>query len=411
VRRLRTALLLTSLSALFLLTLLPVNTHVEALDPGILHGRVFDGSTWRPIVNATVQVWDITRESISSWRLVTVGQTDLEGYYSITLGETFRSRVYAYYDDPRSPGFDYVPAFQDTYLSGEMNLTFVLKPGASLVVEGEFRFVETSQPTDLFTFTVIDPSTGFRLDEDCVYDYGSKNVVHDFLGLGSKHIVVPADTPVDVLVNASILVNNRRVNREFRLSGMTPFVLGKSQENRVSMEPSLSGLNFASVESGVESVERSLDEVEQKGFYVTLEKQDLVRVKELVNTAARELADDAYDEVHADLREAYLGSLEINRRIDEIYVNASSSTAILTFFLALTAMVLSSILFERLLLNVLGAFGFFGSFFTILYFIYPGVRLVQISSFLMNMGFCSGIVFLAYFLSSRIVNERLISIF
>ena len=292
-----------------------------------------------------------------------------------------------------------------------MNLTFVLKPGASLVVEGEFRFVETSQPTDLFTFTVIDPSTGFRLDEDCVYDYGSKNVVHDFLGLGSKHIVVPADTPVDVLVNASILVNNRRVNREFRLSGMTPFVLGKSQENRVSMEPSLSGLNFASVESGVESVERSLDEVEQKGFYVTLEKQDLVRVKELVNTAARELADDAYDEVHADLREAYLGSLEINRRIDEIYVNASSSTAILTFFLALTAMVLSSILFERLLLNVLGAFGFFGSFFTILYFIYPGVRLVQISSFLMNMGFCSGIVFLAYFLSSRIVNERLISIF
>ena len=400
------------LSTLLLATFPLIGCHAEALNSGILKGRVLDESTLRPIGNATIQVWDTTRESPSTWRLVKVGRTDLEGYYSITIGERSRCRVYAFYDDSSSPGFDYVPAFQDAYLSGEKNLTYVLKPGGSLVVEGEFRFVESSKPADLFTFTVIDPSTGSRPSgEGNVYDYRGKYGEHDLFGLDSRRIVVPADTPIDVLVNASILVSDKMVYRTFRLSGVAPFILGKSQEIRVGIEASLSRLNFDLVEDRAEFVEGSLDGVEGKGFYVTLERRDFARVQELLDRAGRELARNSYDEGHADLREAYLGTLTINRRLDEIYANASSSVAILMLFLALTAVALSSIMFERLFLNVLGSCVFSGLFFAILYFIYPGVKLIQTSSFLIDAGLCLGIAFSVYFVLLRFVDERFISIF
>lgn len=400
-------------SSILFLAMFPLPAcQAEVPNPSILQGRVLDESTLEPIGNATIQVWDISHASPSSWHLAKLARTDPKGYYSLTFEERFQSRVYAYYDNPSSPGFDYVPAFQDAYLSGEKNLTYVLKPGGSLVVEGEFRFVESSRPADLFTFTVVDPSMCSRPSgEGNVYDYGEKYAGDNLFGLGSRRIVVPADTPVDVLVNASILVGSKVVYRTFRLSGVAPFILGKSQEIRVGIEPSLSRLNFDLVEDRAKLLEESLDEVEGKGFYVTLERQDLARVQGLLDRAGRELVRNSYDEGHADLREAYLGTLGIDGRLDEIYANASSSVAILMLFLALTAVALSSMIFERLFLNVLGTCVFSGVLFAILCFIYPGVKLVQTSSFLIDAGLCLGMAFSVYFVLLRFVDERFISIF
>jgi hypothetical protein len=398
------------LSILFLAMFPLIKCRAEA--PSILGGRVLDKSTLRPIGNATIEVWDITRESSWAWRLVKVGRTDPTGYYSMTIGERFQGRIYAFYDNSSSPGYDYVPAFEDVYLSGEKNLTFILEPGGSILVEGELRFVEASKPADAFTFTVVDPSTGSRPSKKgYVYDYEAKPVGQELLGLGPRQVVVPADTPVDILVNATILVGDKRMYRTFRLSGASFFIVERGQKNRVGMEASLSKLNYDLVEDHVGLAEGSLDAVEQKGFYVTLERQDLARIKELLRKAGRELAGKSYDEAHADLREAYVETLGIDRRLDDIYVNASSSVAILTLFLALMAVALSSVLFERFFLSILGSFVISGLSFATLYYIYPGVRLVQTSSFLMDGGLSLGVALVVYLILLRFMDEKFISIF
>lgn len=345
------------------------------------------------------------------WPLVKVAGTDANGEYSVDFDAGFQSRVYAYYDDPSSPGFDYVPAFQSVYLSGEKNMTFVLRPGASLSIGGQLRLVESARPSSDFVFTVIDPVTGSRPDlGGYVYDYGTGPPCHNFLRSDPRQVIVPAEIPFNVRVNATMFVDSKVTYRTFILNQGTSLILKKGQKVEVSIEASLARFNFDYVENYIELVEKSLDEVERKDFYVALERNDLIRVKNLADKADRELLDGAYDKCYADLREAYIGTLQIDRRIGGIYADATSSVAILMVFLALAAMVLTTFLFERSRLKPLTTLGFSGLFIAVLYYTYPGFRLIKASTFFIDLNLSLAIALLAPFVVPQLLGGKTVSI-
>ncbi len=395
----------------FLIVFPLVTYHSQALNSNVLTGRVLDGSTGQPIGNATIQIWDTTHESNSMWRLVEDKRTNVDGYYSITVDQEFQCRVYAYFDNSSSPGFDYVPTFQDLYLSGEKMIIFELKPGGSIIVEGVLRIVESTIPSNVFSFIVIDPNTGSRpIDEGDVYDYGTEHQCHNFLDLEPNHIIVSANTPLDIIVNASILGDKKRVYRTFLLSQVEPFILEKGEKKQVGIDESLLRFNVDLVENEVALIDEALVEVEEKGFYTSLERKDIAKVKDLVNEANRKLTEGAFNEGYADLREAYISTVQINQRIEEIFSDASSSVAILTLFLTLTATVLSSFLFERWSLKIIITCIIATVFLIIFFYTYPGLRIIQLSTFLIDIGLALMGTFSISFIFSRFIDSKINSI-
>jgi ABC-type lipoprotein release transport system permease subunit len=396
----------------FLIVFPLFNYHVRAQSANVIEVWVIDGVTDQPIGNATIQVWDTTPGSSAVWVLVEDVRTDVNGYYSINIEREFQCRIYTYYNDSSSPGFDYVPSFQDFYFSGENQLTFELKPGGSIIFDGVLRIVESIKPSDAYSFTVLDPDTGSRLkDEGDVYDYGTEPQFHNFLGLDPKYIIVPAYTPVNIMVNATIVVNNEIVKRAFLVNQVEPFILEKGEKKQVKIDESLLPFNVNLVENEVTLIDEALVEVEEKGFYTSLDRKDIAKVKDLIDEANRKITEGAFDESYADLREGYIFTVQINQRIEEIFSDASSSVAILTLFLTLTAMVLSSFLFERWSLKIITTCIVAAVFLIIFFYTYPGLRIIQTSTFLIDIGLALIGAFSLSLIFSRFMDRKTSSIF
>jgi ABC-type antimicrobial peptide transport system permease subunit len=377
-----------------------------------MEGWVVDEATNQPIENATIQVWDTTPGSPAVWILVEEARTDGSGYYSITLEKEFQSRVYAFYDDPSSPGFDYVPSYHNVYISGEIRLRHELQPGGSILTQGVLRIVESVRPSDIFGFTVLDAESGIRpREEGYVYDYGTEPQYHNFLNIDPTHIIVPADIPIDIQVNATLTIDSGIVKRTFLMSQIEPFIVGKGEQIQVGIDRSVLQFNIKLVEDEVALIDETLVEVEDKGFYTTLERQDIAKVEDLVDGARRKLTEGAFDECYADLREAYISILHINQRIETIFLDASSSVVILTLFLALTAMALSSFLLERWSLKIITTCVISSVFYLLFFYTYPGLRIIQLSSFFLDICLALSITFLAYLIVSRFMDRKVMSIF
>ena len=250
--------------------------HANANNLTRIEGWVTDELTNQPIENAIIQIWDTTPASSSIWTLVEQVKTDTNGYYSINLGKEFQCRVYAYYNDSNTPGFDYVPSFQDFFVSGEKQLEHDLKPGGLIIFEGILRVVESIRPADVYSFIVLDPDTGTRpVNEGEVYDYGTEPQHHNFLDLEPKYIIIPANTPIDILVNMTISVDGDRMERTFLASHIKPFILDKGEKKQVEIDDSLLLVNANLVENKVLLLDETLVKVEKKEFYTTLNNKIL----------------------------------------------------------------------------------------------------------------------------------------
>lgn len=403
---------ITLLVALFSLAVIPLFVHqTTASEDATLHGKIMDESTGEPIVNATVQLWDTTYATLLKWRLTDEVKTDQEGEYSISITNPFQCRVYSFYDDPNSPGFDYVPAYKEFYNAENRNVTLYLKPGGSINVEGDVRFVESYKPVTEFTFLVINPETGKESDEGRVSQYGHESLTHNFLELDSRHVIIPAETPVELRINASVKTENHLEFRSFNLNNGEPVSIVKGQKTSFSLEGSLLQYNHDFVENLFEPIETSIEEMEGKGFYATVERQEFAKFKNLVYEAGREPNIYSYDERYADLVEANIGISQIRLKLNDIRVNASSSTFIITLFLTLTAVALSSFLVQNTYLKIVATGISSSLFFTIVYFTYPGFRLVQSSWFFIVIILSILITLLATSFVSRLSGGKIFSVF
>ena len=395
----------------FLLASSPLASNAENVGPPVLRGRVVDGSNGQLLRNATVQLWDTRRGQQSTWRLVASVRSDTGGNYEVSVGDRTTLRVYAYLDYATTPGIDYVPVYQDVTLPAEKNVTLMLRPGGTVAVDGELRFVESASAPHSFTFAVVNLSSGKPSAIDPASESSTTSPSHAFLGLDDRRLVVPADTQFEIAANASILVEGMSVFRSFLLGQAEPFRLGQGEVLRIKTEIPVSRFNFDLVESALEQTELKLDDVESRGFYVTLERQEMARFKDLLSSAVEEGAKAAYDASFADLREAYIGVSKTSQRIGDMFGEATSSVLVLSAFLALTAVVISSFLLDRWPLKLLFACLFSGCFFAILFLVYPGARLVETTSLYMDAILSLSVMFLGSVAFSFLADPKVVQIF
>lgn len=403
------AIILFILTFYALLTVFIPISKAQSSDYVFINGRVTCETTGKPIRNATISVWVDEEGSSWNWKWVTKDRTDTDGSFIIKVVGNLNYRAYAYYDDSTSPGFDYAPAYMD-FLMPEDNYTlfFQLIPAASLILEGDLSFIESNSPSEYFVFTIIDEK--HKLGDGYVYEYGTSPPCHGFLDLEQNHVIVPINRDITLNVNATMIVESSRIHRSFNISDFGLFDL-KGEMIYYSLEPDLLKFNINSLTDYMQIPNQRLNDAEQKGFYVTLEKQDLVKARSLRDVAEIQLAKGEYDECYANLREAYLISVDTNKQLINIYSNAVTSTSIIIFFLALTAVAISFVIFEEQHKKGLAVIVLFVFFLTVLYFTYPGCKLISLISTL-GFGVLSfSIAFLIALGLPYLLKGKIVSIF
>ncbi len=373
---------------------------------GTIAGQVTDDLTYDPIENATVAVWTSGGELVSST------ETDSNGYYTIEIERSFESRsfllVYAYYDDQGTLGFDYVPAFR-TLRPTDENVTFSFVPAASIIFNGDISYVESPSPPSVITFTLIDPNSGLPLsNHDQIYVFENTINSHTyFLGLNPSHVIIPANTDVNIAVSSKVFVFF-----QFTIDMVDPLNLSQGQMVHVELTKYSMQFNLDLVKGLLREAEKTLNETEQQGFYVIAEKYDLETISGLIEKAEEELTQELYDACYSNIREAYIGVRGLNNKLEIIPAEASISAIILVFFLAFTSVALAYIFFERLPHKMLVTCIIYVVLLLVLHRTYPGYLIVDNALFYKTVIASLGVVFgftfiLPYFFKEQAVEGRI----
>jgi len=365
----------------FVLLALPQSL-VSAQNIVTINGTVKDHDSGNPIPHASVLVYKYSK---SAWQKVSQLEADQSGFFALNLSTKDSFRICVYYDDPSTPGFDYVPSVKDiqTFTPGKMNMTFGLWSGASLLLDGEALFVETTEAAQS-SYSVLNTSSGAVMQPGNYRLYYAKGEVNlnYFLGLDQKHLIVPANTSFMVKVDSKIMVEGKSQTRSFLVDQPNHFVLGKGEAVHADLRAFSLPMSMSTVRTGSDEVSKMVEDMESKGFYLAVERQSLSKITYLILDAEGDLNQCSYGTCFTSLREAYLEISNVRNWIAGASVEASRSIFLLLPFLAFTATATSFLLFEEKTRKVVGSLAFYAAFLSALYLLYPGSSLVNSSLFL-----------------------------
>jgi len=351
-------------------------------------GTVSERGTGDRIPNAHVLVL-VGRQEGYIRKVLETGANS-SGYFALELPAGSNYSICVYYDNPLTPGFDYVPSVKTIYaLSGaRLNLSFELYEGASLLLDGEVLFVETAYP-EKPVFAVLDPeSREIMKFGDFTLKFGELDFPNKYLELDPNHVIVPAGIPfmIGVYSGSEISAGNldviwysgsNLISQSFIIDRPDHFLLEKGETIHVD-------LTEFSVLNGLSTVKRLVSEVQfiirerkEEGFYLALEEQRLSRTYSLIHEAEYFLNQGEFEFSFAKLREAYTEASDLKRWLDEMRIEAYRSVFLILPFLALTASAISFLFFEGRSMKVIAAFVVFLLLLLATYLLYPGSRIVE----------------------------------
>ncbi len=387
----RGSLLLLSafLAASLILPIFPVFGDEDITVTGVVR----ESRTGNPVPNANILVLAGPFGSYS--RKVFQGEADSNGSFIIKLPVGSNYTICVYYDDPHTPGFDYIPAMKriETKSGGKLNITLELWDGASIILDGEVLFVESTESLKP-VFSVLDPSSGkvmefgeYALKFGEILEFPNK-----YLGLSSNLVIVPAGIPFLIKVESGIEVTEQprivlfqrkeAVALRFIIDRQGHFLLKKGESIHIDLTEFSIRNTLSTVKERVSEVDLTIKEREREGFYVAVEIQKLTRINSLILEAENLFDQNAYESSFAKLREAYTEISNLQSWLNKMYVEALKSAFLLIPFLAFTATSVSFLYFEEENRKICAATAFYALFLLAAYYLYPGSRMMAFALFI-----------------------------
>ena len=304
-----------------------------------------------PLKGATVVVMDWTYT-----RPVAKVHTDENGVYRlmVTVGRDYK--VYAYKDDPSTPGIDYAPAASSKLYSAVPEHGIKVDPlrlvrAASVNFTGSIWYVKSGKTATSFRVTVVDPETEkpIRMFE-YINEYVSSEVTWFVNRSWKSLVIIPANKPVDLIVTARVYGEETMEEITFKLDNDGKhFVLGQGQYieydiSKIAFETSLD-ITEAAINEGWDLVYKA----QSLGFYVAAQQDELKDAQRLMEEArARIERLDFGVATQTIMRKAYeIASKGIVYEIKEMESVASLGAIILPFFLASFAVTMAFFFFEE----------------------------------------------------------------
>ena len=351
---------------------------VSDLDTIMLRGLVTDQETGYPVDNASVNVW-------RGGSLIAQDWSDAEGSFAVQLPQGDDYVVYVYADTPSTPGWDYLPAFEEILSSAnDVNLTMELRQGGSVIIDHDIQFLDMTSQVTVYTWEVREPGSGEAMDINGYRPiYGTPKEAHTtFLGLNTSHLIVPAGVPFEINLNSEITIGGNRVTRSFVID--EPGHLNLSQGDLIHLDVRKYSLQYDkdSIDEKRREVEAKTNEMEEGGFYLFLEKEKLVEVSLIVNRADSLLFEGSYRDSFTEFRRAYIEITDLSNSLNYMFKSATVSALVLMFFLALTSMTIAFLLLENPLRKAVASGGLTALFHIVLHEIYPGVATIPVETFI-----------------------------
>ncbi|MDH5199716.1 MAG: hypothetical protein OEW93_02410, partial [Candidatus Bathyarchaeota archaeon] len=363
------------------------SVHVE----GFVRGS--DGS---PLQNASIRLWGFFLEAETS--------TDNYGRYELDA-ETDEKycELYAFYDDPETPGYDLLPSQRRLETGTDLNayVNFTLMPAATVYVTGQFKPMDSTIQIRKYALEVVDQADGAAMKSgDYAMIYGTgMNVQSYFLGLDPMTLIVPAETHFAVKVSSSYQQERVRPDsytryrwssrqaaptemfNTFRMSEGEGFVLEAGEDAYLDIRRYSLMADLARVDPLIKETEANLTDVEDRGFYIAAESYDLQKVKELLTGVDAKIESQEYEGAYVDLRQAYLKLISVRNRLETVVWEASFSVNLLLVFVAVTAVAFGAMLTESVPLRLLLTAVAFAPMVIYVRLIYPGSGALEAGRF------------------------------
>jgi hypothetical protein len=372
-----------------------------------LRGSVIDFKSREPIFNATIAVWE-------SRILITRQYTDLHGVFAIQVPRDHVYRIYTYADNSSTLGRDYLPAVRDSLLpTGDMNLTVELRHGASVIIDKDLQFMDSTSSPSIYSFEICDPESGAIFDiEGYKPIYGTPESAHTpFLGINASYLIVPAEVPFNIRVNASVIVSGKATAKSFNIDKPDHFRLLTGDLIHLDVRNYSLQYNLAMLKEQIKGIEGKIDEMERLGFYLSLEKQSFTSITGTVDRAEFDLTHGAYVNSFTELRRAYIAATDLYSGLVGMYGDAVTSVYVLIFFLAFTSTTISFLLFGKLLYKVIVSGGLTALAHVVLHEIYPAVGYITAATFIefSAIAWCVALfvtIVLPHFMKGRAVDDK-----
>lgn len=343
------------------------NVEIEASTRTRVNGCVTDFFTRQPIPDAQVVFSHLDRRGNVEWSNST--KTDTSGLYEAYLDSLVSYRILAYYDNVSTPGIDYVPTYTDIILGEDPNIiSFTLLPGASVnMTRDPLIFVDEKN----FKLTVIYENE-YLIPMDSIREWWNQRI-----------IAVPAGIPVEIQVEIYDVV--------WRYSSSEPkfcFVM-PSEEKFINLtQGSLLAIDLrearlnCEIETGINerliTAQLGVDSIGSLGLY---ERERLAKARKLLESARSAVDRSDYQTAQADSHEAYLIIEDVERALNDLYINSVSSIYFITPFIGFVATAIASILFDERVRRFVTSLALFSVLLTLLIVVYPGYVLLQESGY------------------------------
>jgi hypothetical protein len=345
-------------------------------------GTVVDNETDSPLedVDVSIQYQRYWRRYTSRWEPFKTLKTDKLGQFSIKLDSNENYRVIISHLGENNE-IDYVPFGKYIRTSTDENFTVELIRAASIKIHGQAYFIETSGiPSN--TYKVLNSSSESTIKSGSLsLTYGTHSEsFSELLNIPRDIVIVPGNTGVLIEVISNIKLGEKTTQRKLTI---VDFQEGISSGNRseIDLRSKVLPDSFSSIKNETNSLRRLINEKEQEGFYLAVERQKLGEVDKLIQEAENLNEIESYELSFTKLREAYILYRNLNGLISGMVNDAARSTYMLVVFITLSSFIIGSLFHESPFFKIL-----FSAIFNIillisLWLLHPGVKLVSLSNF------------------------------
>ncbi len=374
---------ITSLLALVILiaicTWLPGYSRAESL----IQGTVRDDSG-TPIEGAEIFIYVGTSFQ---------GKTgsDRDGAFGFEAEPGTNYTIYTTADREGPPGYDYVPSRSRVSLNQSADI--ILRPGGSLAFGGDIQFIDSeSLPTSLM-YAILESTTGEVIEVDGLpLIFGSDpNGLTQVMMLGDDVIVVPADTPFQVRVNATVLIDNDVETRSLLVSESPGLETSQGGVIRLDIRKYSLPRNMEVLEGLTETLVGALSDMGSVGFYLAVEQGMTESAAMFLAEAAPLLLDGMYVKSFDALKLGYIQASQAQLRLSSMVRDATLSVFTLIVFLTVSSTIVAFILANRIAVKALGSVILAVSALVILFLTFPGSTMVPFDSYV-GVGLASIVV-------------------
>lgn len=325
-----------------------------------------------PLKNAKIIIFKL-QENV--WKLVNITFTQDNGKYEVNLEKGYY-KVIVTHDLNSTPGFDYTIHIKEVKVESNIEVNFTLMKAASIIIKGKAITAATDEPAKYAEYRVEildgNETPGLMKNFGMLLEY-SKNI-----GITDRTIVIPAQLNVNIIVQAAFLIEREITTLKFNLTEK-PIQLNQGESIEIEIERASLAHSIKMVEEMLSETQELIKEAEKKEFYMSIFKSKLSRVSGLIHLSKAKLEEGKYEACYVDLREAFISILNIKEKIKATFSEASSSTSMIIFLLALTSTVCGEIIFEKRIGKITATIILYIITLSIFYTLFPGAKLVNLN--------------------------------